>query len=481
MTLANTPRYDPTLSRTVGDRAVVVGGSVAGLLAARCLADYFRTVTVLEADEYPADPEIRRGVPQGGHVHALQEAGRATLEDLFPGYGEDLLAAGGLQIDGASDIEFYSEGAFLADGSRRLPGYTATRPLFEAVVRRRVDARDEVEIRPGCRVTRYVLDESGAVDGVRFRDETGEGTRLGADLVVDATGRTSKTPDWLERNGYTAPPVEEVTIDVGYSTVPVERPSGDRRAILALAEAPRVRGGAAFPVEGDRWLVNVHGVHGDHPPTDLAGVTEFASTLPVPELERLLCENRVLGDVDHYPFPSSRRHYYERVDRDRFPGGLVVVGDAVASFNPVYGQGMSVAALETLQLHRALGVGGLDGLAPRYFDRTASVVDTAWTMAVGADAQFSATPESPSRGADLFARYLTRLRRRAHSDPDLRVALMRVISMERSPASLLRPRTLARVLAPEVFRPGISPARASSDRSPESVPGVDTEAATDDR
>ena len=479
MTLANTPRYDPTLARTVGDRAVVVGGSVAGLLAARCLADYFREVTVLEADEYPADPTTRRGVPHGDHIHALQEAGRATLEDLFPGYGEDLLAAGGLQIDSASDIKFYSEGAFLADGSRRLPGYTATRPLFEAVVRRRVGARDGVDLRTSCHLTDYLLDESGAVDGVQFRDETGEGTRLGADLVVDAIGRTSKTPDWLERNGYAAPPVDEVTIDVGYSTVPVERPPEDRRAILALAEAPRVRGGAAFPVEGDRWLVNVHGVHGDHPPTDLAGVTDFASSLPVPELERLLRGRSVLGEVDFYPFPSSRRRYYERVDR--FPGGLVVVGDAVASFNPVYGQGMSVAALEALQLHRALGVGGLGGLAPRYFDRAASVVDTAWTMAVGADAQFSATRESPSRGADLFARYLSRLRRRAHSDPDLRVALMRVISMERSPASLLRPRTLARVLAPMRPRLGLDRGRASSDRPPKSVPQVETEATADDQ
>jgi len=470
MTLADTPRYDPTLSRTVGDHAVVVGGSVAGLLAARCLADYFSDVTVLEADEYPADPATRRGVPQGSQIHALQEAGRATLEDLFPGYGEDLLAAGGLLIDGASDIRFYSEGGFLADGSQRLPGYTATRPLFEAVVRRRIDASDAAEIRAGCRVTDYLLDESGAVDGVRFRDETGDGTRLGADLVVDATGRTSKTPDWLERNGYAAPPVEEVTIDVGYSTVPVERPPEDRRAVLALAEAPRVRGGAAFPVEGDRWLVNVHGVHGDHPPTDLAGVTEFASTLPVPELERLLREQPVVGEVDHYPFPSSRRHYYEQLDR--FPEGLVVVGDAVASFNPVYGQGMSVAALGALQFHRALGLGGLDGLAPRYFDRAASVVDTAWAMAVGADAQFSATPESPSRSADLFARYLSRLRRRAHSDPDLRVALMRVISMEQSPASLLRPGVLARVLGPESprFGPGRSPSRVSSERPPKAVP-----------
>jgi len=491
MTLAAVPRYDARRARTLGDRAVVVGGSVAGLVAARVLADYFRTVTVLEADEYPPEPGTRRGVPQGSQIHALQEAGRATLEDLLPGYGEALLAAGALQIDGASDIEFFTEGAFLADGSRRLPGYTASRPLFEDVARRRVAAVDGVELRTGCRVTDYSLAgestdskagvETRTVDGVQFRDGAGGKRRLEADLVVDASGRTSKTPDWLERNGFDVPPVADVEIDVGYSTVAVERPPGDRQAVLAVADAPRVRGGAAFPVEGDRWLVNVHGVHGDHPPTDLDGMRAFAGTLPVEHVQRFLRENRVVGDVEYYPFPSNRRRYYERVDR--FPAGFVVVGDAMASFNPVYGQGMSVATLEGLQLHHSLA-GGLDRLAARYFDRAASLVDTAWAMAVGADAQFAETTGPTPRGADLFARYLSRLQRRAHTDPDLRVALMRVISMELPPTSLFRPRTLARVLAPTWLKtgsgrgPALSPVdsgRASSTYTADRLPGIDAE------
>jgi 2-polyprenyl-6-methoxyphenol hydroxylase-like FAD-dependent oxidoreductase len=234
-----------------------------------------------------------------------------------------------------------------------------------------------------------------------------------------------------------------------------------------------------FPVEGDRWLVNVHGVHGDHPPTDLDGMGEFAETLPVEHLGRFLRENRVVGDVEYYPFPSNRRRYYERVDR--FPDGLVVVGDAMTSFNPVYGQGMSVAALEALQLHHAL-VDGLDGLAARYFDRAASVVDTAWAMAVGADAQFAETTGPTPRGASLFARYLSRLQRRAHDDPDLRVALMRVISMELPPTTLFRPRVLARVLAPIGLGSGrggrlspIDSGPASSTRTADRLPGIEAE------
>jgi 2-polyprenyl-6-methoxyphenol hydroxylase-like FAD-dependent oxidoreductase len=467
MTLASVPRYDPDRTRTLGDRAVVAGGSMAGLLAARSLADYFETVTVLEADEYPDELVPRRGVPQGTQVHALQESGRATLEDLFPGYTADLLAAGALQLDSATDLRLYSQGGFLADGPRRLPGYTATRPLFEDVTRRRVASLDGVELRTDCQVVDYTLADATTVDGVVYRDGTGAGTgtesRLGADLVVDATGRTSKTPDWLERNGYDAPSVDEVRIDVGYSTVAVERLPEDRRAFLATAEAPRTRGGLAFPVEGDRWQLNFHGVHGDHPPGDVDGLVEFASTLPVPQLETLLREHSVVTGVSRYPFPSSRRQYYEATDR--FPDGLVVVGDAVASFNPVYGQGMSVAALDALQLHHALA-DGLDGLAARFFDRAGRTVDTAWRMAVGTDAQFDETTGPVPRGSDLFARYFARFTRRAHTDPGLRTAYMRVLSMEQPPTALLQPGVLARVLGPKISNRGLGRWRQSPSGSP---------------
>jgi 2-polyprenyl-6-methoxyphenol hydroxylase-like FAD-dependent oxidoreductase len=448
VTLATVPEYDPERTRRLGDRVVVAGGSMAGLVAARVLADYFSTVTVIEADEYPDEPAARRGVPQGTQVHALQESGRATLEALFPGYTDDLLAAGGVETDSASDLLLYSQGDFLADGTERIPGYTATRPLVEDVTRRRLAAVEGVELRTGCRVVDYSLD-GPVVDGVVVRDGS-ERSRLPADLVVDATGRTSATPDWLERNGYAAPPVEEADIDVGYSTVAVERPPDEEWAVLATAEAPRTRGGLAFPVEGDRWQLNLHGVHGDHPPGDLEGLREFAASVPVPHVERLLREQRVMSDVRRYPFPSSRRRHYERLAD--FPEGLVVTGDAIASFNPVYGQGMSVAALEALELHHALA-DGLAGVGPRFFDRTSDVVDTAWSLAVGADAQFARTTAPVSRAEGLFARYVARLVRSAHTDPALRSAYMRVLSMERPPRTLLRPALLARVLTAVV--PGV--------------------------
>ena len=450
MTLADVPRYDESAVSHCGEHAVVVGASMAGLVAARTLADAFDRVTVLDRDPLADDPVTRRGVPQGHQPHVLLEAGRATLADLFPGFAEELLSNGGLVIDWTNDLVHYEDGGYLAPGPIRRPMYAASRPLFEAVARRCLASVDGVRLRPECRFVDYRLADDGtAVDGVVVEPARGDGggTTIDADLVVDATGRTSRTPAWLAEHGYERPPEEEVTVDVRYATAVVDRPPEDRRAFFVPPTPPRTRGGGAFPVEGDRWLVTLQGVHGDDPPTDPDALQRYAASLPVDHLARLLDEREwVREDVESYPFPSNRRRYYEQLDR--FPDGLAVVGDAVASFNPVYGQGMSVAALEALILHHALADGGLDGLGPRFFDRTSEVVDVAWTMAVGSDLAYDATEGSQSLGASLFTRYLARLVRTAQDDGVVADAYGRVVTMEKPPTSLLRPEVAARVLSP---------------------------------
>jgi len=211
VTLATLPRYEDGRVSAVGAQAIVIGGSIAGLLAARVLADGFETVTVLEKDRLPDESVTRPGVPQGSHVHAMQEAGRATLEDLFPGYGEDLVSAGGLVVDGARDFNFYAEGDFLADGPHQLPVCSATRPLFEHVVRQRVANLDGVYLRSGCQFVDYLVDEDGtSVEGVVARGEGADREHIRADLVVDATGRASRTPTLLEKHGFTSPAIDEV-------------------------------------------------------------------------------------------------------------------------------------------------------------------------------------------------------------------------------------------------------------------------------
>jgi 2-polyprenyl-6-methoxyphenol hydroxylase-like FAD-dependent oxidoreductase len=445
--LTNLDRYDDSTVGWVGDHAVVVGASVAGLLAGRVLADAVDEVTILDRDPLPTDPVARRGVPQANHVHVMLEPGRATLESLFPGYGDDLRSAGGLDIDAASDLEYHQRGDFLADGPNRLPMLCASRPLFEGLARRRLAARDDVTLRGDCQFTDYRFDESaGRVTGVAVRGPDGEATELAADLVVDATGRTSRTPEWLRRHDYATPSEDEVIVDLAYSTVEVERPPGTSRAYLFAPSAPSTRGGTAIPVEDDRWIVTLFGLHGDHPPTDPAGLGTFADSLPTDDLLSLLDgQEWRTADVAHYPFPSSLRRRYE--DLRRFPDGLLITGDAVASFNPIYGQGMSVAALDALALHSALA-GGRDGLGARFFERVGDVVDVVWRMTVGADFEFAATTGPKPRGTDLFNRYVARVVDRAHTNGYVSDQFARVLRLEQRPTSLLAPDVLWRVLAP---------------------------------
>ena len=448
MTLATVPRYDPEQISDVGAHAVVIGGGVAGLLAARVLADGFDTVTIIERDSIPDDTSTRRGVPQGQHVHVLETAGRDTFEDLFPGYGEDLLSSGGLIVDLMSDFHHYEKGDFLADGPNRMVMYNATRPLFEEILRRRVAARDDVDLRSRTQFITYRLDETATgVEGVTVRDERSRETAVPADLVVDASGRASKTPSWLDDHGFEAPAVEEVQIDLAYSTVLIDRPGDDRRNFFVPPEPGRTRGVGMFPVEDGHWQTTLLGVHGNHPPTEADELITFADALPIPVVGRLLDRHSWVSDeVAHYPFPSNRRLRYEALDR--FPDDLVVIGDALCSFNPIYGQGMSVAALEALQLHHTLASAGRDGVGLRFFERAAEIVDSPWSIAVGGDFEFPDTTGPKPRGTDFVNWYLDRLVRAAHSDGKLREALIRVFMLERPPESLLRPGVVWRVLGP---------------------------------
>ena len=465
MTLAALDRYRPDRLDALGERAVVLGGSIAGLCAARVLADGFAEVVVVERDPLPDAPTDREGAPQTSHPHALLGAGQATLADLFPGFGEDLAAEGGLIVDVTRQLVEYQKGGYLASGDERTPSYCASRPLFEHVVRERVRARSNVRIRDDCRFVDYRTDEAGrAVTGVTVRED-GAVDDIAADLVVDATGRTSRTPEWLADHGFDAPPADRVGIDLQYASLRIERPPGDRRLISVPADPPETRGAVAIPVEGGHWDVLLAEVHADDAPADREAVLAFADDLPVDLVGDLLRDQRWVSDeVARYPFPASLRRRYETLEA--FPDGLVVTGDAVSSFNPAYGQGMSVAALDALALHHALADGGLDGLPLRFFDRLAPVVDTAWRMATGVDYQYPQTEGEPSLGGKLFDRYFDRLLRAANDDGVLAAAYGAVLDLERSPASLLRPGILARVFLPVGGDDDrTQPPRAAVDRS----------------
>jgi len=421
---------------------------MAGLLAARVLADHFEQVTIAEKDSLPDSPVTRKGVPQANHIHNLHEAGRKTLEDLFPGFSEDLIAAGGNRIDINSDSRVFIEEDVLAHGSGQIPMYCASRPLFELVTRRRVDDIDNISLRENCQFIDYLVGAAPNVKGISVRHDGGT-DEIPADLVVDATGRASRTPGWLAEHDYPTPTVDEVHIDVAYSTALVNRPADAQQTRVVLPNPPRKRGGGMFPVENGRWMMTLFGVHGEHAPPEPEGFTDFAASLPVHDFKRVIGDHGLASEtIEQYPFPSNKRVRYERIDR--IPDGLVVIGDGIASFNPIYGQGMSVAALEALQLHHALAADGTDDLAHRFFQRAETVVDDAWMLAVGSDFQFPQTTGPKPNGTDLINMYLSRLLRKARTDGKLADAFNRVIVMEERPTSLFRPEILWRVLTPSI-------------------------------
>jgi len=452
MTLTGVPRYDPDGCSTVGSHAVVLGAGIAGLLAGRVLSDAFGSVTVVDRDPLPDEPVARRSTPQAHHVDAMLEGGRATLSDLFPGFDEAVHREGGVSIDAGSEFKYYHEGDFLASTPTRLPMLCASRPLFERVIRRELENIPRVTLRSEHQFLRYLFDgDSSAVSGVVVRDDRGAEREIDADLVVDATGRTSRTPNWLESRGYASPPVTEVEVDLAYSTVRLDRPPGDRRGFLVAPSQGNPRGGTAVPIENGQWILTVFGLHGDHPPTTTGGVVAFAGSLPTDELRGLLESNAIASDtVHHYPLPASRWRRYDELDR--FPDRLVPIGDAIASFNPIYGQGMSVAALEALQLHHSLAADGLRSLSRRYLRRTADVIGVIWRTSVASDFSFEETAGKKPPGTDLFNWYVSRVTRAAHSDGRVSEAFARVLRLERHPVSLLAPRLLARVLLPDRFR-----------------------------
>lgn len=449
MTLENISRYDPDRVTARDGHAVVVGASMAGLFAGRVLADAFEQVTVLDRDPLPDERIARRGVPQANHVHALLEPGRVMLEDLFPGYGGEIRDAGGVVMNASKKLDLYQGGDYIAEAEEELPFYCASRPLFEQLTRRHVAEGADVALRGACHVTDFVADDDGrTVTGVRVVDGDGGEETIAADLVVDATGRTSRTPEWLERHGYPTPETENVGVDLAYSTVAVDRPPENERGYLIVPSPPVTRGGTAVPVEGDRWIVTVFGRHGDHPPTDPEGFEEFASSLPAPAISEVLAHHEWDGDEIHrYPFPASKRRYYE--DLDRFPDGLLVTGDAVASFNPIYGQGMSAAALDALHLHHALAA-GRENLATRFFDRAADTLDVVWRITVGSDFEYAETEGKKPAGTDVFNRYLSWVVDAAHEDRYVAEQFTRVLRLESHPTALLAPGILGRVATAKV-------------------------------
>ena len=444
-------------------RAVVLGASLAGLLAARVLSEHFDEVVLLERDQLPGGAAPRKGTPHAVHPHGLLARGLQVLEELFPGFTAALVKRGGLLGDLQRDAAFEANRRRFASGVAGLPALCASRLAIEAEIRQRVLSMAGVRVVCGTDVKTpefeagRVVAANHVVDGVEYS--------LPANLVIDCTGRGSRAPQWLRSWGLQAAEEERVDIGICYTSAYFKRNGGcaigpgldkvatfgavtneQPRPGVLLAQEPEREGGAP------RWVAAVGGFAGDHAAATLEALRERARDIGCPELVKVTHEAEPIGDVIRYQMPHSQRRRYEQLKA--FPAGFLVMGDALTSFNPIYGQGMTVAACEALALREVLAAGEA-GLARRFFRAAARVIDTPWQLAVGGDLSLDVVPGKRPLPLRIVNAYVARIYRVAPQDAEVSAAFQRVVHMLAPPASLFAPRLLWRVLVKGGSRPAV--------------------------
>jgi 2-polyprenyl-6-methoxyphenol hydroxylase-like FAD-dependent oxidoreductase len=429
--------------------AIVLGASVAGLLAARVLADEFERVTVVERDQLPTAADNRRGVPHGRHVHTLLPSGADIIDELFPGLLNDLVEAGAPKLDDYTRLHFEPDGVHrLTPDGLVEPLHQASRPLLEAAVRTRVRGLTNVEILDGCAFVGLVA--SAARDRVTaarvVRDGGTAEQVLTADLVVDATGRGSRTPAWLAEIGYRRPVEDEVVVNLRYTSrlIRIEPGAVPEQLVLIGPTPQRPRTMSLFAYENDTWLFTVSGYAGHHPVADYQPMVDFAAPFAPPHIVAALRTAEPLTDVSTFRFRANRRRRYDRMRH--FPHGLLVIGDAMCSFNPIYGQGMSVAAKQAIVLRECLHRGDRH-LARRFFRSAAKPIDTAWRMAVGADLALPQVQGPRPPTVRLINAYIHQILAAAEHDPIVAARFLRVSALLEKPHRLMTPPIVARVIA----------------------------------
>ncbi|MCB5168326.1 FAD-dependent monooxygenase [Streptomyces bambusae] len=455
----------------VAERAVVIGGSYTGLVTARVLTEFFEEVVLVERDGIDEDTGTHPSAPQGYHAHAMLAKGGEVLERLFPGLREELREAGAPVFDYGLGIDFLLPTGTAPRGRTGVMVQTFTRDELERRIRRRVTALPRVTLRHSTRCTGLLRDAAGRVRGVLCSTEgggkdagqdvgQGEGQGNGqgdgpdeirADLVVDASGRTSKLEEWLAAAGVTVPAKRVVQAKITYTSMNFPRAKGespDYQIAYQMLSAPDVpRAGVLLAVERERWTCSLFGFQ-DEPPTDDGGYLEFARSLGNPRLAEQLERRTEQEPTYRYTNIDNRWRQYHAVRN--WPEGLIALGDAVCVFNPVYGQGLTVAAMEAdllgrmLARRRATGR-RLAGFAADFQKRVARLVLGPWTLSTNSDLMWA--PDGQPLAARIAHWYNARLFRVAVRDAAVWARFVRVVNMTASPALLFHPSVALKVLS----------------------------------
>lgn len=437
----------------LGQHAIVCGASMAGLLAARVLSDFYEAVTLVERDRLPDGPEQRRGVPQGRHLHALLSTGSKAMGQLFPGLLDELVSAGATVLDNKTPVyvrlgrhELYRSAEFADPAS--LVVYQPSRPFLDSHVRRRVRAIENVRILDGHDVVEPIADRAHGVTGARVVNrDTGEETVLDAELVVDATGRSARTPPFLDNLGYERPVEQRYPVHLTYASQFLRFPAGmigEKMISVPPMPPQRPTGVGVLAYEHDTWILTLFGSGGQELPDDLAGIIECTAQFAPPFLMAALRAAEPLGAVSAQRYPASIWRRYDKLHQ--FPAGLLVMGDAICSFNPVYQQGMTMAALQAVALQNCLA--DRDGaLSRRFFKATAKQIGPVWRANRLTD--FRTSQGGGWRWAlrRLANWHTDKVAAAAANDPAVAEAILRVTHIVDPPARLLRPSFVMRLVA----------------------------------
>ncbi len=435
--------------------AVVVGAGIGGLAAAKAVAPYFEKVFVLDRDALPEGPAARAGTPQARHAHALLAGGQKALEALFPGIERDLIEAGAVAVRGGRDVILDGPGP--EPLPRRDLGFDLlcmSRALIECVCRRSLVKEPNIELCSRSRVTELVSSaDHSRVAGVRFEQDQGEPQTLAADLVIDASGRGAPTLSLLETMGSPKPDQSEIEIGIEYATGIFEIPRDAPTVWMGVGLFPipphMRRGGLILPMEEGRWIVSLSERHGDPPPRDLEGFIAFTRTLRKPTIYEAIKAAKPLGDIARYNFQASVWRHFDRLQR--FPHGLIPLGDSVCRFNPVFGQGMSVAAIEAVALGRLLGSRAarsdpLDGLAAEYLTGTQECLEAPWATAI-TDFVYPQTRGARPPDFERRMQYGAALTRLAAEEAEAHKLLFEVSNLLKPQSALREPEFANRVMA----------------------------------
>ena len=438
-----------------------MGASIAGLWTARALADHFEEVVLLERDHLPEGPDFRSGAPQVRQFHTLLLSGLQQMKDWFPGLDEELIAAGAVPYDVIGDVHLRIRGYWYPQFASGQILLSCSRLLLESSLRRRLRQNPCIRFVEGVDAVGLESDnDRRRVTGVRIRTRRGGSNKPetdtihSADLVVDALGRRSQTPEWLAELGYPPPQEEEVDSFLGYVTRKYKR-KPDIPMTLILATPPNdPYGGLIFPEENDTMVALIAGFNKHYPPTDPDEFEACAKYLG-PEFQEALKGAEPISQPYGYRGTSSRWRHYEKLER--WPERYVVLGDAFCGFNPIYGQGMSVAAMSAAALakHVERGDGNLDGVARSTLSEISRITQGVWLLATSADLEWPDTQGRPmgNSPADHFGRwYVDKLLNATAFDKEVRLAFLAVNQLVKPTVALFAPGIFLRVMKQSILK-----------------------------